>query len=119
MGGLWSRVGRGIHNRPIIDEVYMAMSGHATTTAIAYPYAKLIPVGILADDRIHKLPGFGMSRKGDQPHQPPAALHSPAFGGNYFGPQQRPLNPTSVQSVQHLYTPGDNIVNTPQNHNVK
>ena len=85
----------------------MAMSGHATTTAIAYPYAKLIPGDLPADDHVHKLPGIGISREGYHPHQTPAAVHAPALGGQYCGPQQRPLPTHLVQSVQHMYTPGE------------
>ena len=60
-----------------------------------------------------------MPREGYQPHQPPAALHAPALGGQYFGPQNIPLTPPSVQSVQHVYTPGGNVGSTPWHQNVK
>ena len=59
-----------------------------------------------------------MSREGDQTHQPPAELHAPALGSYYLGPQQRPLTPPLVQSVQYFYNPGGNIGNKPLDHNV-
>ena len=52
-------------------------------------------------------------------HQPPAELHAPVLGGYYLGPQQRPLTPPLVQSVQYFYNPGGKIGNKPLDHNLK
>ena len=56
-GGVWRGVGRGIHNHPTPDAAQFVRKGQATTTAIAYPYAKLIPGSLTVDDHVHQLPG--------------------------------------------------------------
>ena len=101
-GGVWgvrSGSGHGFYVLPPPVPAWQLKVGQAVTPATEPTYDKGVQGGIHADGHGNQLPCEGMSREGDQLHQPTFAFHSTARRGHHCGHQQGTWTPTPVISV--------------------